>query len=577
MPGIAVFLIAAGTLEAGLKRTIVELLEDQGHEALLVTDLDGAQASAAAQLFHWSETPGAAVITIDLLPMSLEGEDHRRYRAFDNPKIPKALERARHLVETIAPEKQGDAIDSTRNTDQAWQAVRELLPDREAQLRAAAKRHRDDFATQGAIKDLTREGRRAKVELVAFEGELAIRKTYRASALRFMEREVEVLQRLAPKRPELPRLLERGRNFIIISFVGEGRDIDLEHRGTGPAPLPLDLVRALADFIKACVNEGFDPIDIRAPGNVMMTQSGLKVIDFELWRHCSPGTRPQNALCFAGVPAGDPERPRGVAAFSKPYSNAWYPLTLLPLDSFLYDPPSLQRLKRAGNLLRSWGDRGARALGRRVRPPTRNPRYIPAKLGVAGVIAELNRRRIRYVVLRWHEYLPDLPPGGDIDLLVHDDDIGEVDEILDTKNGVEECDVYSVSGLPGSAHSGVPHLPPEKAVQILESATFFREIYRVPAKADYFFSLAFHSVYHKGYKTGLPSRIPPRAAVPEPKNDYRDTLSRLAGELRLDVDLSLEGLERFLVSNGWGATPEMLAALARRNAWIAAQAAETRS
>ena len=46
-PGIAVFLIAAKAIEAGLKDTLVELLEDQGHEALLVVDLDASQAAAA--------------------------------------------------------------------------------------------------------------------------------------------------------------------------------------------------------------------------------------------------------------------------------------------------------------------------------------------------------------------------------------------------------------------------------------------------------------------------------------------------------------------------------------------------
>ena len=577
-PGIAVFIIAAKALEASLKSTLVELLEDQGHEALLVADLDAEQAAGAAHLFQSTERPGAAIVAIDLLPMGFEDDRQRKYRGFDNPKIPKALERARHLMRTLVPPSERfDPVASTRNSDQAWHGVRQLFADRESELRAKADRLRKDFTTVEAIEDLTREGRRAKVELIEFDGELAIRKTYRASALRYMEREIEVLEHLAPIRPEVPKLLRQGENFVIMSFVGRGRNLELEHRGGRPTPLPLNLVRTLADFIKDCVAGGFDPIDIRASGNVIETDTGLKVIDFELWRHCVPGTRPENALCLTGVPATDTERPRGVPAFSKPYSSAWYPLTLLSLESFLYDPAWLQRLKRASNLARIWSHRGARALGRRLRPPRRNPRHIPSSLGVAGVIAELNRREVRYVILRWHDLLPQLPEGGDLDLLVHDDDVWKVDDVLDPTSGMAECDVYSVSGLPGTAYSGVPHLPSEKAAEILESATIFREIYRVPTKADYFLSLAFHSVYHKGFKTGLESRFTPEGACPAPKNDYRGTLARLARELRLDVDLSLEGLDEYLVSQGWDATPEMLAALSRRNSWIAAQAGEMRS
>lgn len=220
-------------------------------------------------------------------------------------------------------------------------------------------------------------------------------------------------------------------------------------------------------------------------------------------------------------------------------------------------------------------------LRRRVRErllaaPSGNPRHIPADLGVAGVVAELNRRDVRYAILRWHDHLPDLPPGGDLDLLVHDDDIGEVDRLLGAEEGIAECDVYSVSGLAGTAYSGVPHLLPDRAAEVLDSAILLNGIYRIPRAEDYFLSLAFHSVYHKGFKTGLASRYPAPTGLAPPKNDYYGTLAKLAAELGLGVDLSLDGLDRFLAARGWGATPEMLVALARRNAWAAARLDEQR-
>lgn len=366
-PGIAVFFISAKTVDAGLRNTLVELLEDQGHEALSVSELNATQAAAAADIIGCTDRLAVAVVTIDLLPMHLDDDAHRKYRGFDNPKIPKAAERARYLVHTIFDRLgQFDPVVSTQSTEQAWQVVRQLFPDRETRLRAKAERMRLAFATEGALQNLTREGRRAKVELIELDGEFAIRKTYRVCGLRYMEREIEVLQQLGPIRPEVPKLLGRGENYIVISFVGEGRNLQLEHRRGPPAPLPLKVVRALANFIKACVREGFDPIDIRAPGNVMLTDKGLKVIDFELWRRCGPGMRPEHALCLRGVPAEDTERPRGVPAFSKPYSAAWYPLTLLTPESFLHDPVWLQRLKRGVNFLRLWSRWCGAALVRRV-------------------------------------------------------------------------------------------------------------------------------------------------------------------------------------------------------------------
>ena len=568
-PGIAVFLIAETAIEAGLKGTLLELLEDQGHETLLVIDLDASQAAAVHEFDAGRERAAAAVVAIDLLPMPSD------FAAFDNLKIPKALERARHLADSLGM-RSLEPLTATRTSDEAWRAVRLLLPGREAKLRAQAKRMREEFASSGAVRDLTREGRRAKVELVQFNGELAIRKTYRRAAMRYMEREIEVLERLSPTRPELPKLLDRGPKHIVLSYIDDGLDLSLEHRGGPPAPLPLKVVRQLAAFIKACVDAGFDPIDIRAPGNVILTGEGLKVIDFELWRRSSPGTRPEDALCLTGVPAGDLERPRGVPAFSKSYADAWYPLTLLSPESFLHDPAWLQQLKRGANLLRLWGARAVPAarsrVRQRVRAPTRhNPRYIPADLGVDGVIAELNRRKVRYVVLRWFERLPDLPSANDLDLLVHDDDIAEVDRVLVSDRGIAECDVYSVTGRPGTAYSGVPHLLPHKATSLLDSAKLFNGMYKAPTLEDHFLSLAFHAVYHKGFKSALPSRHEPPAGIRAARNDYLGTLTRLAAELGVHVDLTLEGLDRYLAACGWRATPEMLRALARRNVWIGAE------
>jgi hypothetical protein len=565
-PGIAAFFIAKDAIDAGLRTTLIELLEDQGHEALLVGDIDLAAAEAAGYAGH----PTVAV-TVDLLPMKLDGV---KYPGFDNPKIPKALERACHLTEGLPG--LSDPVAATCSSRETWDVVRLIFPDKEEVLREKADRMRSAFKSDGALADLTREGRRAKVELIQFNGAPAIRKTYRPAALRYMEREIEVLDQLSGIRPELPTLLHRTANSIIVSYIEGTRDLSLEHRGGRPTPLPLDVVRALAEFIKGCVAQGFDPVDLRAPGNAMLSPEGLKVIDSELWRRCNPEIRPENALCLAGAPPGDTERPRGVPTFSKPYSVGWYPLTLLSVESFLYDPAWLQRLKRQANLLRTWTSRGANAAQRRLRNslrsgPKTNPRLIPAHLGVDGVIAELNRRQVRYVVLRWFDGLPALPAGGDLDLLVHDDDIAEVDRVLNRKSGIAECDIYTVKGLPGTAYSGVPHLPPAKAADIVASGRRIKGIYPAPTTEDYFLSLAFHAVFHKGFKSGIPSRHAPPINIPKPKNDYLGTLARLAGELGIQVDLTLEGLEQYLARRGWIPTVQMLAALSHRNVWIQAR------
>jgi hypothetical protein len=232
------------------------------------------------------------------------------------------------------------------------------------------------------------------------------------------------------------------------------------------------------------------------------------------------------------------------------------------------------RNERPSGLIRGLGRLLPAALRSHLRdrffpPPRKNPRYIPAELGIEGVATRLRERNVRYVVLRWFEDLPEIREGGDLDLLVHDDDCEALDAVLDGPPTSIQCDVYTVSGLPGSAYSGVPHLPPAKAANLLARATSFKELYRVPAPEDHFLSLAFHAIYHKGARTGLPTSFAELVPLAHPINDYPGTLQRLAQQLGLDVSLDLETLDKFLVEQGWAPTPEMIPVFRRRNAWAA--------
>ena len=208
------------------------------------------------------------------------------------------------------------------------------------------------------------------------------------------------------------------------------------------------------------------------------------------------------------------------------------------------------------------------------RPPSL---VIGDDLGVEGFFAELRDRKLRYAVLRWFEDLPYVPPGNDVDLLVHDDDLSKVRALLTArhaKRGVK-CDLYSVSGLPGTAHRaegrelGVPYFPPDRAAALLTAAEY-RGLYRVPRVEDHFLSLAYHAVYLKGPRSGLPSRLPQVVPEPSPKHDYAATLAQLSRAAAIDVPIEMEALDEYLASRGWRPPGPVIEALLPYNPWIAA-------
>jgi hypothetical protein len=106
---------------------------------------------------------------------------------------------------------------------------------------------------------------------------------------------------------------------------------------------------------------------------VLLTNSGLKIIDYEFWRRCDPATPPEKSYCLAGLPRdyrGD--RPRGVTFLFHPYPTQWFRHTALTLESFLYDSARVQRLKRSVHLAARyarWATKGS--VQRVVIPPLR--------------------------------------------------------------------------------------------------------------------------------------------------------------------------------------------------------------
>lgn len=201
-------------------------------------------------------------------------------------------------------------------------------------------------------------------------------------------------------------------------------------------------------------------------------------------------------------------------------------------------------------------------------------RHLRKGTSLEAFFADLEGRGVRYVVLRWFDTLPDVEPGEDVDMLVADEDIDALAPDLAAHRlppRRQKFDVYSVSGLPGSDFQGIPYYPEPLASGLIERSVLLHGRYRVPCPQDHFDSLAFHAVYHKGERSGLPADKK-AAASGEPAgatdHDYAAVLGRLADELDLDVEITLEGLDAHLAGKGLRPPLDTLDKLAQSNDWL---------
>jgi len=199
-------------------------------------------------------------------------------------------------------------------------------------------------------------------------------------------------------------------------------------------------------------------------------------------------------------------------------------------------------------------------------------RYLAPQTGLPEFFDDLDRRGVRYAVLRWFEDLPSVEPGEDIDLLVADEDLELLEPLLRPRPlrwDSQAFDVYSVSGLPGTAFTtAVSYYPPHFAQAMLDEAVLLRGRYRVPSPLHHFQSLAYHAVYHKGYTSGLPSEVRPDRPPATPDHDYRTILDGLARNAGQPPVTTLEELDAALAEAGLRPPLDTLERLAPHNDWI---------
>lgn len=184
------------------------------------------------------------------------------------------------------------------------------------------------------------------------------------------------------------------------------------------------------------------------------------------------------------------------------------------------------------------------------RPPDIARRYLRPGLSVDGFLGGLTDNGVRYAVLRWFETLPAVEADNDIDLLVADEDLPLVESLLTPYQPfrlTQKVDLYSVSGRGRTHFGGVPYFPEELATRLLDRAILLHGRYKVPSAHDHLDSLAFHAVHHKGEASGLPTAAAPATAQ---GGRIGATVDQLAREQSVELELSLDGLDRYLEGAG---------------------------
>ena len=212
--------------------------------------------------------------------------------------------------------------------------------------------------------------------------------------------------------------------------------------------------------------------------------------------------------------------------------------------------------------------------GRTKKRPRSARRYLATDAGVEKFFSTLNDMNVRYVCLRWHEDLPHVRAGEDIDLLIGDNDLERVEMLLmgNKKNGTP-VDVYTVSGLPGCGYCSAPYFLPSLARFALENPRIHKGIFKIPSAKSHFYTMCYHVVYHKGPSSGLSEKYPQDVARPA-DHDYASTITQMAKTAGVPVPrMTLRDIDELLDEEGWKPADDTLRKYGSKNHWLLRQVA----
>ncbi|MCM8539221.1 MAG: hypothetical protein NE328_03030 [Lentisphaeraceae bacterium] len=204
------------------------------------------------------------------------------------------------------------------------------------------------------------------------------------------------------------------------------------------------------------------------------------------------------------------------------------------------------------------------------RPMMNTRRFINPDYSIEEFFTQLKKLKVKYTVLRWFEDLPNIEQGEDIDFLIADEDIDKFSTLLVPYpyNNAQKIDLYSASGLPGSAYQALPYFQTNLAKQILNNRILYKNLYFIPSPKDHFYSLTYHAVYHKAETSGLP--IDSDGQLTPGEHNYDKVIKNLASKVNIKIeDTSLNSLHGILKSNGWTPSIDLIRKLGHnKSPWL---------
>ena len=282
--GLVCFVIREKIIEAGLLEDVVRFIQKEGFtiiQSIRIGESLNDVFTKRVRGGNWNQgpwpsnagKPSAIVVAFDVLPIKPDTHDHKKHPGLTNKRILSKNEIRKFLNKKLP--YQGEWCNGIHSSDNEIQAVEYLTLaglDKDKVYRAILK-YKKVFETQyPVLQVLSCYSRRAKIELISYRGEKAIKKTFKPNCELFLSNEIEAYT-IFKDLNGIPQLLETGENYIITSYI----------EGSKPLGNRIDIrtLKRCLNLLRKIFERGYSLLDFK-PSNFLIDKSkNIHLIDFE--------------------------------------------------------------------------------------------------------------------------------------------------------------------------------------------------------------------------------------------------------------------------------------------------------
>ena len=282
--GLVCFIAREKIVQADLLGELEKLIQKEGFTIICTKILEGIfkqKLTRGVRGGNWNQgpwpssggPPSALIVALDVYPVEPEQADQHQHPGLTNKRI-QDKNRIRDLLNSKFPDESEwcNGVHSSDNEIQAVEYLELAGLDRDSIFKEV-EMYKNIFRSKyPVIEILSRYSRRAKIELISYNGEKAVMKTFKPKCEWFLENEIEAYKAFE-NFDEVLKLLEIGKNYIITEYI----------EGSNPlkGKISINTLKKCLVILRKVYDKGYSLLDFRPTNFLRGKDKKLYLIDFE--------------------------------------------------------------------------------------------------------------------------------------------------------------------------------------------------------------------------------------------------------------------------------------------------------